>query len=518
MTEFRTIIEKIERKTYVKGYLRGKYIGFLDYGLSDLAHENYYSIEILEAEIRVAQIQKWQEGGEFDDFKFVDAFPTKLPAGTPFLIQSDDGTEIRYALDLKSPKLKNIRLSNLVHEENKVFGTIEGDICGYVLRFEQKTIQVPIPSNDQSGQSGKENDKAPDFSPIPPRQNAKRESLWKSIGAILQSLLAILLLVPLIYVGWPFLLLIGISILFQLIGQMTQPVFRYLGRAFISLLWILFLVFVCFSLFAYFSGTREMVIYPPVVKDLPVEKTNTKEIEDQGIKDSIISHFRVWEDYSGVKYQGFLQIRFSDWLASGNNRQNAAIYGEGIGAYNQLLYQLIKLDSSRLSGIYTLFDTLRHNKRLDEKGFAEVIVSCIQDIPYTLILDDECDPLLYNDHFIYDYLTKGGVCHPNVKYGIFAPVEFVATLHGDCDTRALLLFTILSHYGYDVAMLNSEAYRHAVLAVNMPYLGISKTINRKRYVIWETTQAGLPPGVFPSQMSNMNLWTLNLVSTNNTIQ
>jgi len=155
---------------------------------------------------------------------------------------------------------------------------------------------------------------------------------------------------------------------------------------------------------------------------------------------------------------------------------------------------------------------------MDNKTFAESIVTCVQDIPYTLILEKACDPSLYNDHFVNEYLSKGGNCHPNVKYGILSPVEFAATLHGDCDTRALLLFMILNHYEYDVAMLSSEVYRHAVIAINLPYLGTSKNINGKRYVLWETTQAGIPPGVFPSEISNMNLWSFNLISKSYPLQ
>ena len=66
--------------------------------------------------------------------------------------------------------------------------------------------------------------------------------------------------------------------------------------------------------------------------------------------------------------------------------------------------------------------------------FAESIVSCIQDIPYTLILPGACDPWIYNDQFTIDFLLQGGKCRPNELYGLLSPSEFFEDLDGDCDT------------------------------------------------------------------------------------
>ena len=555
MIEYKTIIKNIERKTYLKGKLRGKYFGFLDDGLSDLVHENFYSMEFLEATVEVEQIKKWDQEGEFNDFKFVDIFSTQLPSSTSFHVSGSDGSTKIYYITLKDLKVKDIKLFNQVYEGEKVFGTLEGEICGYILRIEQIIEHVPVASeelNDGSGSKGIGSNISKDLngekSRVEPELNkvegsqenglthsaeasslissleqAEKAGFWKTIGSILQSILTILFVLPLLYIGWPFLLIIGASMLFQFIGQIIQPVFRYIGKPFISLVWILFVCAAFISLIGYISKSTEMVVSSPVTRDLPIEKTEYEEVENPeignpGTKDSIISHYRVWKDYAGVQYQGFLKLRYSDWGSATSYHQNITIPGESIGGYNQLLQQFLSQDSSKLSGVYALFDTLRSKHHLENKAFAEVIVSCIQDIPYTLILENACDPSLYNDQFVHQYLTDGGVCHPYVKFGIFSPVEFVATLYGDCDTRALLLFTILKHYGYDVAILGSEAYQHSVIAINMPYLGTSKIINGKRYVIWETTQAGIAAGVFPSQLSNMNLWFVNLITTNSTVQ
>jgi hypothetical protein len=85
-------------------------------------------------------------------------------------------------------------------------------------------------------------------------------------------------------------------------------------------------------------------------------------------------------------------------------------------------------------------------------------------------------------------------------------------LNGDCDTRTLLIYTMLSHYGYDVAMLSSEYYSHSLIGINLPYNGRAYTYNTQRYVLWETTAPGIKPGILPNEISNLNYWRISLKS------
>lgn len=530
MTEFRTILQDIDLKTFLKGKFRGKYYGVLDPYASDLVHENFFSIEILEAEIIIEaeNIRKWTEGGEFEEYLFVEQFSSKLPASTSFIINYRNGEKRSFSLDLKNPKLVNIRLFDPLYEKNKVFGTIEGDICGYVLRIGQIPVDVPIDPkpvlDDKISDAGvnlqEENtgEKVENGARRLGYNDIEHISFWNTVGELFQYVLLFLFALPLIFWGWPILLFIVVILLLQLLGSIIQPVIRYAGRAFISFLWIFFLFFGFYAVLAYFSKDPIMAFTPKKSENIPIETTDYKPIEEANTRDSIIRHFRVWKDYAGTEFKGYLTLKLSDWKLSEINHQNIPNNVESLYDFNLVLQQLISNDSNRLSGVYALFDSLRLNNKLTEKPFAEAIVSCIQDIPYTLILDRACDPWLYDDQFINDYLSSGGACHPNIKYGIFSPVEFVATLDGDCDTRALLLYTILSHYRYDVVMLSSNVYRHSIIAINLPYLGISKVVNSKRYVLWETTQSRIPPGIFPDKMTNMNYWFVNLISTNNTLQ
>src|SRR5690606_18554511 len=128
---------------------------------------------------------------------------------------------------------------------------------------------------------------------------------------------------------------------------------------------------------------------------------------------------------------------------------------------------------------------------------------------YTLVLDKDCDPQFYSSPFIRDFLSNGGECVGNEAFGILSPVEAISTLKGDCDTRALLLATVLKHYGIDAAVLSSELYSHAMLGVALNYRGESVYWGDTRYVTWETTAKGIRPGIMSPDMGIRNAWEVN---------
>jgi hypothetical protein len=61
-------------------------------------------------------------------------------------------------------------------------------------------------------------------------------------------------------------------------------------------------------------------------------------------------------------------------------------------------------------------------------------------------------------------------------------------------------------------MLGSDAYRHSIIAINLPYRGVSKIIQGKKYVLWETTAPQMKPGDIPNDISNPDFWQVNLLS------
>lgn len=139
---------------------------------------------------------------------------------------------------------------------------------------------------------------------------------------------------------------------------------------------------------------------------------------------------------------------------------------------------------------------------LDAGSLAELTVSFVQDIPYHFISSDDCS----------EAVGKGHPCVAMARFGILSPYEFLHTLSGDCDTRAVLLFSLLAKMNFDPMVVVSYEYRHAMLALNIPSSGDHITWGRKNYYFWETTAKGWPVGMLPPDMQNLDYWKIALVN------
>lgn len=232
--------------------------------------------------------------------------------------------------------------------------------------------------------------------------------------------------------------------------------------------------------------------------------------KNEPIFDTLIINNRVWKDYRGDIHRMDIVLSKRDIRISKNNRnQNNIVNGFG-GLYADLSV----FNDVMLERVYYNLDSLRQVKQMDEKTFAEAIVSMIQDIPYKLILDTDCAQAAQQSRFVQEYLNRCSepCCLGNTKFGVQAPAEFLGNLYGDCDTRTLCLYTILKHFEYDVGIINSTQLAHSMLAINLPYEGIYKLHNNKRYYIWETTNVGFIPGYVSPDYNNMNLWEMEITS------
>jgi hypothetical protein len=539
MPEFKTIQEIVERRTYLKGKFKGKFIGNLDFDKSDILHENFYDLEVIEGEIKSDSdsIRKWEDGSEFEEFISEEKFLTKLPEEIPCEVKYPDNSLKYFKVKLNEPKLSNYRLFNQQYEKDTIFGTIEGEISGYLKHFDTKEVIVEV-------------EEKPIGIPVKPKPEVKIKtdlptgrtetkgnykrweyfnkdgstywgdwkyqgkpkggdfSLWDFIIGLFQFLLLLLFIIPLIFLLVRFfvpLLIIGAV---ALLLTFFKPVLTFLGKWLIRLLGLAFLLFFIAGVLSLFKT--------PVKKADPLTDTSIEEITEETIfPDSIITHSHIWADYLNKTYEGNIQVKVKDFKDSRYFRNNLHYSLNTPQEYNYLVSDIENTDKEKLSLLYSMLDSIRDANNLNEVQFAEVITSCVQYIPYSLILPSSCEAFRYNDSFIRSYLSNGGDCTAFVKFGIHSPVEFMATLKGDCDTRTLLLFCVLNHYGYDVAMLGSELYKHSILGINLPYKGIAKNINGKRYVVWETTDKGFKPGILPREISDMRYWSANLISNKN---
>lgn len=256
------------------------------------------------------------------------------------------------------------------------------------------------------------------------------------------------------------------------------------------------------------------------LKDFKPEKTSfnidegVKEVYTLENKDSILlytSH-RQWKDNYGNDFNGKLSVRKKDYLQLKNHIETYKIKTSENFWGN--LYQYIEQkDTPSLDLVMNTFTEILKSKKLNQMQFAEMVVTCIQDIPYSLVLQKEClAPEAYEDDLKRILTNCPDCCIGNIKYGIQNPVSFLQNLKGDCDTRTVLIYSILKYFKYDVAIANSTFYKHSIIAINLPSTGLHKIYNGKKYYLWETTAKYYELGKLSSNFNNVTHWNIVLTS------
>ena len=228
-------------------------------------------------------------------------------------------------------------------------------------------------------------------------------------------------------------------------------------------------------------GERDEVLFS---KEEKINKTT--KIED---KDTIIlfTSTRIWKDNYGNNFKGDLSVRESDYLRLKNHINNFKSPANGYFWGN--LYDYIdRTNTPSLDLVLEAFKEINQENKLNQMEFAEMVVSCIQDIPYSFVFQNECPTENFDETTRTILENCSECCIGNIKYGIQNPVSFLKNLKGDCDTRTVLIYSILKHFNYDVAIANSEFYRHSIIGINLPASGSFKNHNGKKYFLWETTE------------------------------
>jgi len=227
----------------------------------------------------------------------------------------------------------------------------------------------------------------------------------------------------------------------------------------------------------------------------------------------VYSSHRIWRDNYGNNYESDLTIREKDFLRL-KDHVGTWSFKPGSGHFWGTLYDYIdRTDTPSLDLVMQAFKRIHTEKKLNQMEFAEMVVSCIQDIPYSFVFQQECLPADNYETSIRTILEEcPKCCLGNVPYGIQNPLSFLQNLKGDCDTRTVLIYSILKHYNYDVAILNSEFYRHSIIGINLPAKGVYKLHYGKKYVVWETTAKYFEVGTLPNNFNDITHWNVILTS------
>ncbi|MFC7356433.1 hypothetical protein ACFQO1_01930 [Jejudonia soesokkakensis] len=274
-------------------------------------------------------------------------------------------------------------------------------------------------------------------------------------------------------------------------------------------------LFLFFFTFKFFIGFIAQLIDADFSEDLTfskneqVKKTTILEATDSVV---VYQSVRQWTDNFGNDYTGDLTIRERDFITLAS-QPLAYRFNSNNNYWGGLYDYLEKRDGPSLDLVMNMFQTIHESKQLNEMEFAEMVVTCIQDIPYSFVFSEACEPAEFYEESIARILRKcPECCIGNQPYGIQTPVAFLQNLKGDCDTRTVLIYTILKHFNYDVAILNSDFYLHSILGLNIPATGTYKIYNGKKYMLWETTAKYYAAGALPVSFNDVTHWNIVLTS------
>ena len=249
-------------------------------------------------------------------------------------------------------------------------------------------------------------------------------------------------------------------------------------------------------------------------KDISAE--NRLKIIQNCINEVPVSKYtRYWSDFNQNRYKSNFEISNSFVCEASYNRNQIYVnLSDRDGYWRSVYSQIVQFDTTKMGFIYDYFEELRVNKELDYVDFANAVVSFVQSIPYTLILSTTKDLALqeYNSNIREYLLQNKGPYIENIKFGLLSPLEFFHTIRGDCDTRTLVVYSILSHFGYDVVVLNCTT--HSMIGLNLPAQGKAIKVKGKKYYFWETTAEGWQLGQLPPEYNSEKDWYVALSSVN----
>ncbi len=281
-----------------------------------------------------------------------------------------------------------------------------------------------------------------------------------------------------------------------------------------------------FVLFVFGLFITKLKLPAPVIEDKEEIEVETEEVvlytdSTETSYEKYYESKQTWYDFQRNKHVLKFRVDFDSVQKSKANRESlewrdfkTIVRTEKEGKYKpssfnlvyswgKLYTNLIENDRPMIENLASEFYEYQLKNELSRKQFAELMITAIQDIPYGLVLTDSCK------------VERVKPCIGNIKFGLFAPAEYVSNLHGDCDTRTVLLYTLLSRFNYDVAILSSKEYRHSMLGLNIPATGKYKTYKHKKYYFIETTGRGWSVGALPKDFSNINNWDVVLMHNTN---
>lgn len=279
-------------------------------------------------------------------------------------------------------------------------------------------------------------------------------------------------------------------------------------RTVVGLLMLLAVLAVGASLF---GNLRNLIPEPEDGDESSVRLREVRPVPNPDFPDSIYFHEINWEDFVENHYTGEYSTTLRQVTQSHNFHTALADMEvpEDVVRYWRGVYQLLsRNDGKKMDSLTTFFKNRADSLSLNPAQQAEMVVSFIQQIPYYLVHEGTCDQAVEDGNdFVVSYHRQGKPCVPNAVAGVQSPYEFIHDLRGDCDTRTLMAWTILSAMDIPSSVWISQTYGHSVLGVGVPAGGNNyKTVHGIRHFAVELTAEGYRLGMISPDQTDMDNW------------
>lgn len=229
--------------------------------------------------------------------------------------------------------------------------------------------------------------------------------------------------------------------------------------------------------------------------------------------DYLTRHRIRWNDFSESSYLASYATSSSEYQKSLGVHApfSNPSASDAMQYWNAVYTEFYKTDHLKIDSLVDYFRKQQISKNLNTAGTAEMVITFIQEIPYCLVHEGSCADADKAADFIREYHQSGKDCLPGIIAGVQTPYEFIHNLKGDCDTRSLLGFTILSRLSIPASIWVSEVYGHSVLGVGA---GTGSTYykmaNGIRHSAVELTAKGFRLGMLSPEHGDMNNWKIAL--------
>jgi hypothetical protein len=214
-----------------------------------------------------------------------------------------------------------------------------------------------------------------------------------------------------------------VILLLNLIGR----VFRKFG--FLRVLGILAVLgFIGYYLFANLRGGIPDDLNPVKTRDGKVKVSPPKRTDDtkDGNPDYATEKEIQWFDFSNQNYLARYQTSQASFESSVKSQDQLAGSITNVNSsteyYTQLYKGLFSMDEEKISQVAKIFSDSAANKKMDPLQTAEMVVTFIQEIPYYLVHEENCEKAIASgNEFLQDYHREGKPCLPNVSGGVQSP-------------------------------------------------------------------------------------------------